>query len=188
MKEFDWESFGKDKIVVHCKTEKEATDFCKQSHEHGFDWCTGASRFNITYWDEHESETCYDKNEYYNVDWYKKHEYTILEWNDYMYTNKKFTKADLKDGMIVQYRYGSYRVVIGDNLYTVENSKITCCYDLDSLNDDLTSIGSPNNDIITVCLMNNNNKIMLFDRNKPEEMTLEEVCKELGREIKIVKK
>lgn len=33
--------------------------------------------------------------------------------------NKKFTKADLKDGMVVTYRVGSQRIVIGDKLYSI---------------------------------------------------------------------
>lgn len=37
MKQFNWEEFkdGNNKIAVHCKTEEEAKDFCKQMHEHG---------------------------------------------------------------------------------------------------------------------------------------------------------
>lgn len=37
MKKFNWEEFKdkNNKITVHCKTEEEAKDFCKQMHEHG---------------------------------------------------------------------------------------------------------------------------------------------------------
>ena len=34
MKNFDWNNFSGDIIAVWCKTEEEAKDFCKQSHEH----------------------------------------------------------------------------------------------------------------------------------------------------------
>lgn len=45
MKKFNWEEFKdkNNKIAVHCKTEEEAKDFCKQMHEHGLKWCSGAS-------------------------------------------------------------------------------------------------------------------------------------------------
>ena len=44
-KEFDWEEFKNklNKIAVHCKTEEEANDFCKQMHEHGMEWRDGTS-------------------------------------------------------------------------------------------------------------------------------------------------
>lgn len=48
MKNFDWDSFSRDEIAVWCKTEEEAKDFCKQSHERGYDWVSGESRFNKT--------------------------------------------------------------------------------------------------------------------------------------------
>ena len=37
MKKFNWDEFkNKDnKIVMHCKTEEEAKDFCRQMHGHG---------------------------------------------------------------------------------------------------------------------------------------------------------
>ena len=40
MKKFNWDEFkNKDnKIAMHCKTEEEAKDFCKQMHEHGMKW------------------------------------------------------------------------------------------------------------------------------------------------------
>lgn len=33
--------------MVHCKTEEEAKDFCKQMHEHGMKWCNGESYLKI---------------------------------------------------------------------------------------------------------------------------------------------
>ena len=40
MKEFNWSEFKDTNniIAVHCKTEEEAKDFCKQMHEHGMRW------------------------------------------------------------------------------------------------------------------------------------------------------
>ncbi len=43
----------------------------------------------------------------------EKYNYKILEWSDYM--QKKFTKSDLKDGMVVEYNDNCFgkRLVIG---------------------------------------------------------------------------
>ena len=50
MKKINWDEFkNKDnKIAVHCKTEEEAKDFCRQMHEHGMKWCTGNSYMEKT--------------------------------------------------------------------------------------------------------------------------------------------
>ena len=49
MKKFNWDEFkNKDnKIVVHCKTEEEAIDFCKQMHKHRMKWCNRKSYLKI---------------------------------------------------------------------------------------------------------------------------------------------
>lgn len=90
--EFDWELF-KDKskkIAVHCKTKEEAKDFCRQMHEHGMTWCTGESYLDITHWDYYAEDTCYDGDgAFSDCEWYKKEKYTILEWSDYMNTEKE---------------------------------------------------------------------------------------------------
>ena len=96
MKQFNWEEF-KDKnnnIVVHCKTEEEAIDFCEQVHD--MDKC------QVVYsnWGTFSSEGCY-----------RVHGCTILEWSDYM--KKDFTKDDLKTGMVVVLRNGDkYQVML----------------------------------------------------------------------------
>ena len=50
MKKFNWDEFkNKDnKIAMHCKTEEEAKDFCKQMHEHGMKWRNGESYLKNT--------------------------------------------------------------------------------------------------------------------------------------------
>ena len=42
-KEFDWDKFKNEsnKIVVHCRTEEEAKDFCRKMHEQGMRWRDG---------------------------------------------------------------------------------------------------------------------------------------------------
>lgn len=117
MKKFDWKRFKDidNKIAVHCKTEKEAKDFCNQMHEHGMTWVSGRRYLVYTYYEEYKEESCYTN---YGVvvtcDFCKKNGYTILEWNDYM--QKEFTKDDLKDGMVVEQRNGCRFFVIADRV------------------------------------------------------------------------
>lgn len=51
---------------------------------------------------------------------------------------KDFTKADLKDGMVLVYRNGWERYVIGDKLYDIKNSKIIIMSPISEFNNDLT--------------------------------------------------
>lgn len=50
MKKFNWNEFKNtgNRIAVHCKTEEEAVDFCKQMHEHGMKWRDGNSYLELT--------------------------------------------------------------------------------------------------------------------------------------------
>ena len=115
MKEFNWSEF-KDKnniIAVHCKTEEEAKDFCKQMHEHGMRRVDRDSYLDCIAFSKYKDMTCYSNaGGYAGYRFYKENGFTILEWSDYM--QKEFTKADLKDGMIVEYRDGTRRIVIGN--------------------------------------------------------------------------
>lgn len=87
MKKFNWDEFkNKDnKIVMHCKTEEEAKDFCRQMHGHGMKWCTGKSYMEKTNYEKCKGETCYTGSgmlssyRYYNSEGYE-----ILEWSDYI--------------------------------------------------------------------------------------------------------
>lgn len=117
MREFNWKNFKntKNKIAVHCKTEEEAKDFCKQMYKHGMVWSNGKSYINETYYHEYKEQICYySSGEYSRLDFAKDSKYTVLEWGDYM--QKEFTKDDLKDGMVVEQRDRTRFLVIGDRL------------------------------------------------------------------------
>lgn len=201
MKKFDWDAFGKEenKIAVWCKTNEEAIDFCNQSHEHGYDWCSGRKRNRFTYWEQYREETCYVKNEPTEREYYEVHGYIILEWSDYMATLKHtFTKSDLKDGDVILKRNGSVEIAI-------PSVGAFVCLDgynlLTSLNDDLTSVCASEFDIVEVrrptkpsdcifdCFKYSGGDVV-YNRERDteviEEMTLEEVCEALGKKIKIV--
>lgn len=108
---------------------------------------------------------------------------------------KQFTKSDLKDGMVVEYRRGWLELVIGDKTVDGTGSHSLCNFD-----DELIHKESRESDIMRVYTINNGIKSTdsIFDRGyltliwerepEPEykEMTVEEIEKELGYKIKVV--
>ena len=111
MKIFDWEEFKNNRnyIVVHCKTEEDANDFCKQMHEHQMKWCSGKSYLNYTNWKVYKQETCYSNHGTYGtVDCYETNHfnnYIILEYSDYFETDWVETIEEfiLRTGRKVEY-------------------------------------------------------------------------------------
>lgn len=198
MKKFNWNEFqNKDnRIAVHCKTEEETVDFCKQMHEHGMKWCNGESYWKNTKYNAHHEETCYYGNgEYSSRDFAEKYNYKILEWSDYM--QKEFTKADLKDGMVVEQRDGGmYLVLAGTAVGKGEHNSIV------GYTDDLKWAGYKGGDIVKVyritpgslrCIEDvfiKNNLELIWERKEPKKMTVEEMRQKLeeltGEEIEIV--
>ena len=192
MKKFNWESFKEGKIVVHCKTKKEAEDFCLQMHEHGMTWESGNSYLSYTYYEVHKNKTCYSIGGYQSCDYFRKYRCNILEWSDYM--QKEFTKADLKDGMVVKHRNGDKRMVIsealiGENGYADQN-----CF-----REDLTHRYFKDLDIVGVYaiqeynnfadMLSDYNLELIWERKEPKKMTVEEMRQKLeeltGEEIEV---
>lgn len=199
MKKFNWDEFKnkENRIAVHCKTEEEAVDFCKQMHEHGMKWDGGYSYLCYTNYRIYTERTCYTaEGKYCDENYYKKSGYTILEWSDYM--QREFKKSDLKDGMVVEYRSKSYgrRLIIGDMLIGAEGS-----YRLIYYNEDLIdTTGEKDFDIMRIYKIQNvsrfneillySNLELIWERKEPKKMTVEEMQKKLeeltGEEIEIV--
>ena len=187
------------KYAMHCKTYEEAKSFCNYLHSMNRQWGSGKSYADFTYWENYEEDTCYS----FNTDTYgpykhfqNQYNYTILEWSEFMNNNNTFTKADLKTGDIVVKRNGTEYMYIND--YFVNNYG----YDrVGDYNDDLTitsSYPSVRNgcEIVKIkrphygvqyCQKYWNEAPTIWERKEVEEMTLKEVCKALGKEIKIVK-
>lgn len=198
MKKFNWDEFKNkcNKIVVHCKTEEEAVDFCKQMHEHGMKWCTGKSYMEKTNYEEYKGETCYYGNgEYSSRDFAEKYNYKILEWGDYM--QKEFTKADLEDGMVVEQRDGNMYLVLAGMVVRKRGYNRIGDYD-----DDLKCAGYTGGDIVKVyritpgslkCIEDvfiKNNLELIWERKEPKKMTVEEMRQKLeeltGEEIEVM--
>ena len=189
----------KGKYVMHCKTKEEAKDFCAYLHSIDKEWNDGSSYLKTTEWNSYKEAMCYNFNEgtCCDVDWYRDRNYVILAWEDFM--NKKFTKADLKTGDVVKFKGGELGIVI------LELDVIACknggWISMNSIGEDLVSsfyLGKY--DIVSVRRPNESaaccfdamrdnapRGILVYERKEVEEMTLAQVCKLLGKEIKIVK-
>lgn len=190
MKEFNWEDFKDEnnKIAVHCKTEEEAKDFCNQMHEHGLRWCNHTDSYiKRTNWNICKEKTCYSNSgRYCNKDCYIENDYKILEWSDYMKVgNKEFTKADLKDGMVVEYQDKTFgrRLVAGDYLIGGDGYS-----ELNNYADNLIN-NNVNLEIVKIykirhggCfnnLMEDKNLELIWERIEPKKMTTEEMRQKL---------
>ena len=184
------------KYVMRCKTEEESKDFCDYLHSIGKTWRSGTLYPSLPVWDIYKRDTCYDFNagESSFKDYYENKGYTILEWSDFM-NKKEFTKEDLKTGDIVTYRNGKqgiifpeYDGIISDDFNNYIN--------FNSIMFDLINVQNSEWDIMKVQRVKHihyftkshwNEAPVIWERQEIAEMTLEEVCKALGKEIKIVK-
>ena len=106
-----------------------------------------------------------------------------------------FTKSDLKDGMVVEYRDGDRRIVLGDKLIGYDS-----WVDIVAFNDNLEC--KNNKDLNIDKVYNSDSHILkdyfkdksltlIWERNKKEEepakkMTVAEIEKELGYKVEIV--
>ena len=188
MKEFNWEEFKdkNNKIAVHCKTEEEAKDFCNQMHEHGMKWGDGDSYLENINYNKYLGKTCYSNSCLYGgYDFYEQIGYTILEWSDYMKVgNKEFTKADLKDGMVVEYKNGKRRLVIA-NMLIGEDGFLT----LDSFRENLENIKFMDHTIVKIFkikeamtfnyILDDDNLKLIWEHIEVKHMTVEEMRQKL---------
>lgn len=198
MRKFNWDEFkdADNKIAVHCKTEEEAIDFCKQMYKHGMEWASGDSYLSYTHYGVYRDKTCYGGDGgYQSYDYFEKYKYKILEWSDYM--DKEFTKADLKDGMVVEQRNGNrYLVLAGMAVRECGHNKIS------SYTNNLEWYGTNRGgDIVKVYRIIHEspgtieeafcdrNLELIWERKEPKKMTVEEMREKLeeltGEEIEV---
>ena len=174
------------KYVMHCKTEEEAKDFVHYMAHIGRHFTCSLGCYCG------KNGCFFNSGTWGSIEYAKNEGYTILEWSDFM--NGKFTKADLKTGDVIKRRNGWVEIV---NLELGMLIRKSGWDDLDSIKKDLTDIGEEY-DIVKVrrpkhksdCQFDAFERqlgILVYERKEPEEMTLAEVCRLLGREIKIVK-
>lgn len=113
-------------------------------------------------------------------------------WTDGMFEPKiiNFTKSDLKDGMVVEYRDGGRALVLGDWLFDE-----TSCLLIENFNDNFENCYDGKNSVDKVYTSNahslseyfdNNMLKLIWKRNPVKKMTIAEIEKELGYKIEIV--
>ena len=187
----------KGNYAMHCKTKEEVKDFCRYLYSLGRKWCDGTKYTEDNMWYVYKDNTCYVFNygTYSSLSFSELSGYTVLEWSDFM--NKKFTKADLKSGDVVLRRNGVVEIVCRETDSLISKDDFNYLSDVE---EDLTFFDFESGwDIIAVrrprkpleCQFNAFDKRygeLVYKRKETEETTLEEVCKALGKEIKIVKK
>jgi hypothetical protein len=120
-------------------------------------------------------------------------EYSGCAWCDDELEFAPFTKADLKDGMVVEYRDGRRRMVLGDNLIGEHGHA-----PLRDYNENLEEENYPEETIEKVykskatlinCLFYDTILEIIWERPKEElakKMTVAEIEKELGYKVEIV--
>lgn len=185
IKQFNWEEFKDmdNNIAVHCKTEEEAINLCNQMDKHGMKWIDGLSYLTSTQYASYKEQTCYTGyGAYASFDYYKGKNYTILEWSDFM--QRELTKADLKDGMVVEYGNGKRRLVLNnymigkDGYYTLdhykENMKDKEFSDRDIMRVFTISIVTTLDRIFHIENLN-----LIWERKETKKMTVEEMKNKL---------
>lgn len=152
-------------------------------HEHGMKWCDGYSYMLDTNYEIYEKRTCYTGyGTFSNYVYYTKQGYKILEWSDYM--KKEFTKADLRDGMVVEYRDGKRRLVLNNFLIGIDGY-----FDLSNYSENLKDKNSSDRDVVGVFKVNivtnldyifrTENLELIWERTETKHMTPEEMRQKL---------
>ena len=196
MEVFDINKY-KGKYVMHTVTKEQYDEFCAYLDGIGKQWAHGLTYADTTDYYDCREDTCINFNNggYSDVEYYKDHGYTILEMEDFIMPTKKFTKADLKTGDVLMERDGTVQILIKERGLLITKNGWN---NLDCIEDDLTNKHHKDFDIVAVrrplekcdCVFtafNAKRGELIYERKEVEEMTLEQVCKLLGKEIKIVK-
>lgn len=191
------------KYVMHVTTKEQDEIFRRYLHSIGKKWHSKDSYIEKEYFRIYKSETYHLFNEgmygdrsYSIADGYIVLEFDNFDWSDF--AMKHFTKNDLKNGDVIKRRDGTVQIIC------LETDTCICStpnhYDrVSDLGPDLLHVGgNKKGDVIAVRRPKDPDDCcfaafdlecgqVVYERSEVEEMTLEEVCKALGKEIKIVK-
>lgn len=187
----------KGKYAMHCKDETEFDDFVNYLYDNGYDHLADVIPSTTILRQNYYGDNVFYFNDgtWSDIAYAKSRNVCILEWSTFISTDKEFTKADLKTGDVVLRRNGNVEIVNRDmEMFILADG----WNDFDDIREDLTYMGDEQNDIIAVRRPQRksecsfyafvwNEGTLVYERKEPEEMTLEQVCKLLGKEIKIIK-
>ena len=199
-----WHKFINGEFYVNLKSKEEVDDFLNQCADRGLRWASG-DKANAGVMKKYYGDGMLVIYDVYDSINNKRGllmsalGYTdnkqIIDWSNFM--NGEFTKADLKTGDVILRRNGTVEIVNRElGTFICDNGGWS---DFDDIKEDLTSgLKHDEWDIIEVrrpqnkcdcCfnVMNSKCGTLIYKRKEVEEMTLAEVCKLLGKEIKIIK-
>lgn len=195
---FDFDKYKYKKVVMHCKTEEEANDFCRVMDEAGLRWITGERYTKVLAYERYRQKTCYQFNcgGFASKEFFVEEGYEILEWSDFM--NKQFTKSDIRNGDVLVKRNGCVEIAIPEvGVRITEGGGYN---ELDALREDLTNLKAKDFDIMNVyrpkrpchCCFNKTSLKegeLVFDRTAIETVyvTLEEIAKLKGVSVDRIK-
>ena len=194
-KEFNINYYN-DKYVMHCKTKKEYDDFVECWAKQNIRDAEFFKDRNI--WRYNGENTCikFATGTYASINYYTKNGYIVLEWEDFMgkkekeYTAighyQKFRKENLKNNDIVTFRNGK-RGIVFIELETIVTEDFNDYVRFSSMTSELTCSHAEDWDIIKIQRPNYIEAPVVWEREETVEMTLAEVCKALGKNVKIVK-
>ena len=197
---FNWDEFmnKENKIAVHCKTEEEAIDFCRQMAKHGMKWSSGNSYYSKSNWNVYGKEIAYSNyGEYATYNFYKDRGHKILEWSNYMI---KDPIDYLEYGYVVEFENGElgmYMPSQNGDCFVLYPGGYSCEYlkyfkDINNLKHDnkecnifriygYSKFGWDSTNISIKY------RPIIWERpKKVKKMTVSEICKELGCKIEIV--
>lgn len=197
-----WSKFLNGELYVDLNSKEEMKHFLNQCADRGLRWASGeaANKGAVVRYFQSRMLVVYKENSY---DSGKRALFfatseplnkKIIKWGDYM-KRKNFTKADFESGMVVECRNGERYLVLRDKLLNNKH--------WNSISDDYTpelkmyENGVHQNDIMKIYdtigvtnlhnIFDDENLIIIWERQEIKEMTVAEIEKELGYNIKIVK-
>lgn len=195
MIKFDWDEFKHRNFCVVCNSEDEAIDFVKKCYENDIEWTFGNVTETMWKWNTEDisyfggngmlSWSCLS-----SFSTITKIFYRDINWEESKVENLKNL---LKTGMRIITRNGDTGIVmldwngLGEDIIQFEDA--TWCH-LSAYKDDLIYYDS-DDDIMKIEYPLSKSNITDYktkwERVTVEEMTMEQICKELGRTVKIIK-
>ena len=189
----------KGEYAMHCVTEEEAREFCNYLHSVGKRWWGGMPYPARIDYDVYYEDTVYffNKGTFADVEDAREAKYTILEFSDFDWP-KEFTKADLKTGDVILLRNGNVEIVNRElEMFICQNGNwddfndykenLKCRFYVKDKKYDIMQVRRPQAKYeCSFSAFEKELGTLVYERKEPEEMTLAEVCKLLGKEIKII--
>lgn len=200
-------------LVINCETQEDYDEFVEFFKDLEIETKTKFDYSESNCWAMVTPSTCTVNpfevgGTYSHMGYYLNHKYKVITWSDFKmkfmkkekeYTAvgnyQKFTKKDLKSGDIITFRNNQIGIIFTELNGVVFNG-LCGQVNLNDTNDNLFDVYDSDWDIVKVqrpkTIVQTLTKYwgeapVIWEREETVEMTLEEVCKALGKNVKIVK-